>query len=460
MGVPEAPTIHGGSLVGRPTRPPHRGDSSTTSLTVTVPLGGRAHRFRLLTRPLALGPGIGIPYFWMDASAFRLTRGRRPADHTNIRNCVGHWWAAMRADGLDRDPDQVRHLLLATSYAVLSGAKTTHQVVPDAYLHPEATAPEEQSLPDDVRDRIRGVVASRSRDRLAAEMADLIGPAPVPAADRAAVQQTFDGLLAHGLDLVREQGGEGVVEFVGTVDRWVAAHRKKGGQGWLRTFLNRFAYETKVAFYLCYSNVWMDLIPVLRHRHGLDDPGERFLRFWHTQKQPVELPDGTVRRDVFYGQVLSLHPLSGFFMRDPALCAVAGRFIGSDAYDRLFARGETDYTECWDLVGAILTAAHLYRQALDRQAAGRGVRVRGGATADHVPVAADPTSHSRLLDEYAAARGFSCPLCGGRLRLDHIDPVGPGTGHSPATFVCRSCGGRVPVTVRRDDLIGWFAENQ
>ena len=35
--------------------------------------------------------------------------------------------------------------------------------------------------------------------------------------------------------------------------------------------------------------------------------------------------------DAFRGQVLSLHPLSGFFMMDPALRAVAGNFFGPDA---------------------------------------------------------------------------------------------------------------------------------
>src|SRR4051812_35991749 len=119
--------------LARSTPPQPRRQSTVKRLTVSVRLGGTECRFRLLTRPLTLGPDTSVNYHWMDASDFRITQTRRKAAHDNLRNCIGHWWAAMQASGVDRDPDQIRHLLLASSYAVVSGAKTTHQVVPDAY---------------------------------------------------------------------------------------------------------------------------------------------------------------------------------------------------------------------------------------------------------------------------------------------------------------------------------------
>src|SRR4051794_37791594 len=95
------------------------------------------------------------------------------------------------------------------------------------------------------------------------------------------------------------------------------------------------------------------------------------------QNQPEERADGSVRADVFGGQVLSLHPLSGFFMLDPALCAVAGKFFASDAYDLTFGQRQGDSCkEYWDLIGAIIMAAHLYKQAADEQAQRRDYRDR------------------------------------------------------------------------------------
>src|SRR5262249_28247822 len=149
-----------------------------------------------------------------------------------------------------------------------------------------------------------------------------------------------------------------------------------------------FSYECKVSFYRCFANVWVDLIPWLRENRDLDEVSERFLRVWHMQNQPIEQPDGRVIPDVFGGQVLSLHPLSGFFMKDPALCTIAGRFFLSDAYERAMVQGRAeDCAEYWEFVGAILTAAGLYRQALDRQAERRGVRQRNSDDPDLARVA-------------------------------------------------------------------------
>src|SRR5687768_13683526 len=85
-------------------------------LTATVSVGGTPFSFRLNGRPLALGPDLSVRYYWMDSSQFRIARARRPsADPANLRACVGHWWRAMQVSGWADDPDQLRHLLLATA---------------------------------------------------------------------------------------------------------------------------------------------------------------------------------------------------------------------------------------------------------------------------------------------------------------------------------------------------------
>ena len=140
-------------------------------------------------------------------------------------------------------------------------------------------------------------------------------------------------------------------------------------------------------------------------------------------------------------------------MKDPALLAVAGRFFGTDAYPRVFERGEANVPEYWDVVGAILTAGHQYRQALDRQAARRGV----GATVvprGEVTTGADTMSTHGLLEDYAIDRGIRCPGCGGELRLGGVDPAAPGSD-ARVTFVCAPCRRDVSVVIRQADLVSW-----
>ncbi len=419
----------------------------THRFPLSVRVGEHDFTFDLCGRRFALGPDRAIDYYWMDSTGFRITQSRRAVDPVNVRNCVGHWWAAMRASGWHRDPDQLDHLLLATSYAVLSGAKSARQVFCDAHLARRETNPTTEALAGGVNRRIRAAVESRDRARVGCELdAILDAPGAVPVAEAEVMRQTLDGMLAHGRERVREHDVEGARRFVARVDAWAAAKRKKGNQGWLRVFLNRFAYECKVAFYTCYANAWIDIIAVLRRDHGLDPVGERFLRFWHMQNRPAET-------DVFRGQVLSLHPLSGFVMKDPGLMAVAGRFFGTDAYPRVFERGGADVPEYWDLVGAILTAGHQYRQALDRRVARRGAGATVAPRGERATDGETMSAHG-LLEDFATARGIRCPGCGGELRLGSVDPAAPGSD-ARATFVCAPCRRDVSVVIRRADLVSW-----
>jgi hypothetical protein len=415
---------------------------------LTVHLGGEAFTFDLCGRRLALGRDRTIDYYWMDSTGFRITRARRKIDPASFRNCVGHWWAAMRASGWDRDPDQVEHLLLAAGYAVLSGSKAVHQVFRDAHLAPRATKPTTAALADGVRGRVREAVAGRDRARVGREL-DVIfdAPAPPPDVDATVMRQTLDGMLAHGRDLVREYGvEEGVAQFIGRLDAWADAKRKKGNQGWLRDFLNRFGYQCKVAFYTCFANAWIDIIPALRRDRGLDPVSEQFLRFWHTQHPSAEA-------DVFRGQVLSLHPLSGFVMKDRALLAVAGQFFGTAAHERVFARGEADVPEYWSLVGAVLTAGHQYRQALDRHAAGRGAGATVAAWGEPA-VGGDVSPIRELLEDFATSQGVRCPKCKGAVRLDGISTAAPGAD-AQAAFACARCRRTMPVVIREAELRSW-----
>jgi hypothetical protein len=384
---------------------------------------------------LALGPDVTVQYYWIDSSLLRITRTRREGVSGIFADVLAHHWEAMRLQKND-DEDQLRHLLLAACYPLVSADKAARKVYRDACLHPNAVTPQEMSLPDDVRGRIEQVVARRDREVLRAELDGLLGPPTLSRSEAAAMGRACDGILDVGVRLTREGGREGMVRFLGRMDAWLQRCRRRGGDDFGRNLINHLAYQFKVAFYLCYANLWVTLISWLRENRGLDGASERLLRVWHMQNQPVQLPDGRHLPDVFCGQVLALHPLSGFLMLDPALCAAAGRFFGTQAYDRAFAPGQADLgSEYWGLIDAILTAAHLYRQAAEQDWR-RGSR---GAEGLAVAPSSEGPSDTFLLEEVAKRRAWLCPDCGGPLRY-----VGFGRDEGSVVadleFACRICG--------------------
>ena len=351
--------------------------------------------------------------YWMDSSQFRIARGRRRLIRsTSVTG--GHWWAAMQAAGLGRDPVQIGHLVLATTYGLLSRGKGMQHVYRDAHLRPGATAPEDLPLPDAVQRRIRAASAVETAPAAAKELDEVFGLADIPAADVAATARRSTGSSRAASNWFRSAGDDGLEVFLKRLDAWSMKHRKKGGNEWLRRFLNVFGYECKASFNLCYANAWIGLIPWLREHRGLDDVSERFLRLWHMQNQPIDRPDGTVGSDVFNGQVLSLHPLSGFFMKNPSFFAVAGRFFASEHREGARAKNRLQY---WELVGAILTAAHLYRQAAEH--AGPRARRPGrcGVAVECVAAGSPDVSEPAVFEDFAVSQGVVCSNCSKQIRF-------------------------------------------
>jgi hypothetical protein len=422
------------------------------TLTATVTFGGTAFPFQLFTRPLELGPDLTVRYYWMDSTQFRITRARRrSAGMDSCRNCVAHWWRAMQVNGWADDLDQIRHLLLAECYALVGADKGLQHVYRDAHLAAKATKPEERSLPDDVRARVQAVVRSRDASRVREELDCVLGAWTPPPAEERAVYQAIDGILEYGVGLVRAGGADGLHEFIGTFDAWCAKTRRKGGQPFRRRVLDGIAYLSKCSFYLCYCNAWISLIPWLREHQGLDDASERFLRFWHMQQQPAE--EAGAVGDVSRGQVLSLHPLSGFFMLDRGLCAVAGRLFAAGAPECRNGQGASaESNEYWDLVGAILAAAHLYRQALDEQAQKRGTFTRNSAAVELASVTAQDQSAAGRLEDFAREQGVRCERCGETVRLHKYHPSTPDADEFRAEFACRACGCFTDVPLPRQAL--------
>lgn len=295
------------------------------NVTIEVTLAGRKYLFDLCQRPLSLGDAGEIQYYWMDSSLFRKGLRASDAEALNLRHCIGLWWRAAKAKGANHEPAQIKHLLLASCYGLFANDKALQDVYHDAFLR--------------ARRGVRGLSHNSSEPCKTAPL--------LPEYDRAAVMDFLnayfresvitqeeaglihgvaEAILTDGLRGFQIEKASGALDFVRRIDAWAAKIRRRGGQPFQRTLLNHFEYAAKLSFYRCYGNTWIHILAALEQQ-GLDDLSSRFLRFWHWQNQPAENADGTLEPDVFCGQILALHPLSGVFMQDPQLLAIAGSFF-------------------------------------------------------------------------------------------------------------------------------------
>ena len=259
-------------------------------VTAHINLRGTRFTFKLFTRRIPLGAYGTIDYFWMDVSQFRNLA--TDSSSANFRNCVAFWQTAMEVSNLWDDPAQQVNYILAQCYPLVCRSKGMQKIYRDAFLNPEQTAYEPVGLPEEVRQRIQQVVEARDRYLLKQELDQVLGRFDPPAHVLPALQEAFHRWVGRGWWLMKQRGRDGLNEFLTEVNTWLRRLRKKGGNLWVRRFLDMFAYESKVSFYTCFANAWVALVPWLKEHRGLDQLSERFLRLWHHQNQPIEIPPG------------------------------------------------------------------------------------------------------------------------------------------------------------------------
>jgi hypothetical protein len=436
------------------------------TVTVTLEHGGCSFSFQLCRRELDFGAAGRAPYYWMDGRQFR---HQNPG--TNFRACVDLWWTAVEEAGAAGSIDNQVNLVLAESYPLVNTARSLQDVYVDAHLHKKAdrraTAVEEKgcrpvdsertySLPKEEVARLQQLATYRDARRIRAELEELfLGEMPSSEA-MPAFQKAVRAWIGNGIVALRKGGRSALREYVAEVGNWIRKYRKQGHQDRARRFVNTFGYECKVAFYLCHTSAWNGLVKRLVADGRLPVTGERFMRLWHHQNQPADDNGGVIggARDVFCGQVLSLHPLSAIVLNEPCYLAIIGRWLGHPDYDALHqANGVATCPEYWEVVAMILVAAHEYDHAREHWDATRGRVTYGGTAAAYDAARDDATASVALLfEDYAAGRRLVCPECKQKLSYSCHEPSKDGEDWVLVRFRCPS-GHDHSVPITHEELL-------
>jgi hypothetical protein len=200
--------------------------------------------FYLECRTIDLGPAGPVKYYYMPVSRLRDDDPERVV--SNFRSCIGFWYTVTRGAGGDEERARYANYVLAICYALVNRDKGAQRIYRDALLRPRSFSPETLELPEDLRDRIRRAVASQDRDQVLLELDDALGAAQLSAEDRIVTARAMDHWVARGVFQLHTTGHEGLREWLGDVNQWTKRFRKRS-QGRMRTFLDVFATECKLA---------------------------------------------------------------------------------------------------------------------------------------------------------------------------------------------------------------------
>jgi hypothetical protein len=271
--------------------------SSRERIRGALSLRGQQYPFEIRKQIVNLGSAGPLQYCYMLLSDLR---GRDPTqDESNFRSCVGFWWAAMHELGLENDWCQQRHFVMATCYALVNRNKSLQDVYLDALPRPDSIDSEKLWVPDEIRERIRELINRRDRPAVKEELDRALGIYQLTREDSVGFAKAFQTWADKGVNSFRELGEEGVIAWLGEVDYWMGKYRKRCPPR-VRSFVNFFSYQAKVSFYTCYANFWARLIPWLEENHKLDELTVRFLKLWHNQNKPIEVPLGKTTGGIWY----------------------------------------------------------------------------------------------------------------------------------------------------------------
>jgi len=433
-------------------------DGSYELVRVILRRFGRRFPFALCKRKLDMGEAGQIDYYWMDSSELRRGEG------VNFRSCIAFWWAAMEFKGWNCDNDILMTRVFAESYRRLGDTRGTQKMFLDAHISRSVALPRGYSLPQDEFKRLRDIAYRRDVGGIRRELKTAFVREEMPEDSKDDLADEAKEWLGFGVQALDAGGDVGLQSWV---DDWLipkmAKMRKAGTRGGRkkdnRYLLNAWAYNAKISFYATYANAWGALIGEFE-AGGLDVRSSRFMRLWHMQN-PNERGE-----DVFWGQVLSLHPLTGRVMLhywDHRINDVVSnsdyRFgIGKwllRARPGAFNAADFDCDEYWEVVAVIMAAAREYVHLHDQSTTEK----RTTKTPKRADVASDEKAllhKEELLDEYAFNHELCCPDCGKLLRSLSGTTTIVGDGLVKVTFGCSRCPHRleqeIDLTVEPDEL--------
>jgi hypothetical protein len=419
-----------------------------SQLDGVLELAGRHFAFYLEHRQIDLGPAGNVQFFYMPPSHLRWNATRNGV--SNVRSCIDYFARLTGVDDNNSDWDTQRDYVLASSYELIHRDKAVQNIYRDAFLRPRSFRPEKLVLSDDIEYRIKKAVSCQSKAAIREEMERALEAAHLSREDQAASALAMNEWLNAGVAHYRRAAHDGLQLWLSEVNEWYSRYRKRSDPR-IQALLRVFAYEAKIAFYHKYANFWIALIPWLEAHHELDPISRRFLGIWHNQNQRVEIPHGRTQSgimypvsagrrvrllngghqditlswktphagpevipDVFLGQVLALHPLSWILLDRRELCDAVGDCIASPRFDGAMGSGQiAGFTEYWEMVAAVLTAAYLYQVAHAELESKRKSKPTGGPNAAQV-VQSTMTEFPLhlILRDYVDSTRTKCP-CGG-----------------------------------------------
>lgn len=330
-----------------------------TSFELVLPVKSDEYRFKICTRILDMGPAGDVRYLWLDLRDFR-------AGGRNFRHCVDYWWRTASALA---PPDDLIHnelnLVLAELFPLFAKSTGCHDIFRDALLGKKWA--DGYSLPDEDWQRILGKAKSQDlagmRDELQEGLVGTLPPRILAPRRRRAIRRW----MMPAIQALRAGGRLALRQFLTQeIPPRILKYRRRGDQRQVHTFLNALGHETKVAAHRCYAAVWREFLSRLHQFGKLDDRSMRFNWLWHSQQH------NDACRDVFFGAVLALHPLSGRVMGEPSYLSAVGGWL--EASEKTCADPRTNDYKCneyWLMLAALAAAGQEYAQIRERSNARR-----------------------------------------------------------------------------------------
>ena len=424
--------------------------AESQEVPVSFEYAGREFDFRICQRELTVGVPSKVLYYWMNSAQLRQGTGG-----PNFRPCVDLWWHVAEQEGQEKDLDNLANLVLAECYPLINTSKGMQDVYVDAQLSRTADRDYSFSKVNNVRmassvrthqlstdecQRLREIAFTRDWTKIRSEFEQLFLGEQPSEEELPAFNEAAQSWIGNGIVEFKKGGHQGLQNYAATLDEWIVKLRKQGQIERVHRFLNRFSHTCKIAFYTCYCSAWVGILQWLEHNCEPNVVGDRLMRLWHNQNRGDHSAEN--KSDVFHGQVLALHPLSGIMHSSPEHLTTIGQWFGHREYDSIMSAGKAEKCdEYWSLVGSILIAAHEYSGSRNRCNEFRDqVTQVSSETVSGAAIEDTNLSMNEAFEHVAAEGGHKCSKCAEAVTYIRHEPPDDDNSTVTVDFECTSCG--------------------